>query len=104
MADILFAPFTANTLGDNVVIAGSPTATTIQVVAIFFQCGTATTIIARAGSTALTGTMTFSTGGGFQLPNNGQVPYFTCSNGDDFIIHLSGLTGTCGGFVMYYQF
>lgn len=96
--------FTANSLGNNTVIPGDPTKTTIEIVELVFQCGSATTIQMKSGTNALTGFMPFTTGGNLNLANNGQGPHMVCTNGDDFIFNLSGLTGTCGGFVLYNQY
>lgn len=104
MATTVSLPFTATSIGSNVIISGNPTTATIQIIAIYLQCGAATTLKFRAGTTDLTGSMTFATGGGFSMPNNAVAPYFECDNGDDFIIVLSGLVGSCGGIVYYQQF
>jgi hypothetical protein len=94
----------AVTIGNNIAIPGDPTKPTIDIVELVFQCGTATSVTLKSGSTALTGPMTFPTGGGLQLPNNGQGPHMSCTEGDDFIINISGVTGSCGGFVLFNQY
>lgn len=104
MADLIIAPIDVSSLGDNVVIAGNSSTPTIQVVGLFFQCNIATTLYFKAGSTSLTGSMSFAASGGLNLINNGTIVYFQANDGDNFIVHLSGLTGQVGGAVMYYQF
>ncbi len=97
-------PFTANALGPNVIISGDTNKPTIEITELVFQCGTATTIQMKSGSTPLTGPMPFTSGGNLNLANNGQGPHLMCTNGDDFVFVLSGLTWTCGGFVLYNQY
>lgn len=96
-------PLSASTIGDNVIITGNALTPTIQVLAIYFQCNITTTVTIKAGTTSLTGAMSFTGGGGLNLPNNGNV-YYEVDSGGNFIIHLSGITGQVGGQVMYYQF
>jgi hypothetical protein len=101
-------PFTANALGDNVIIPADPNKPTIEIVELVFQCGAATTVQMMAGSgggaTPLTGPMPFTTGGNLNLSNNGQGPHLVVTGGADFVFNLSGTTGTCGGFVLYNQY
>ena len=103
MPDLLSAPININALGSHVVIDGDSSLTTIQVVGMFFQCSVATYLTVKAGSAALTGPMSFLTGGGLNLPLGGNV-FFQIDGGDDFIFSLTGLTGQAGGTVYYYQF
>lgn len=104
MTILQYAPINVSISNGNIVIPGNQETPVIQVVGIFFQAGISTTVTIKAGTTALTGPMSFSAGGGLNLPNNGQFPYFEVGGGNDFIISLSGLTGQIAGSVMYYQF
>jgi hypothetical protein len=98
--------FTANTIGDNVVIPGDSTKTTIEIVELVFQCGSETTLqmTAGAGGTPLTGPMPFTAVGNLNLANNGQGPHLIILGGVDFVFNLAGTTGACGGFVLYNQY
>lgn len=103
MPDLQSAPVSVSSLGSHIVITGSDTYTTIQVVGIFFQCSVSTNLTIKAGTSALTGAMSFVSGNGLNLPIGSNV-YFQCDGGDDFILALTGLTGQVGGTVYYYQF
>lgn len=104
MPDLQYAPISASSLGDNIIIHGDSTFTTIQVVGMYFQCNIVTTLYIKGGSTSLTGSMSFNASGGLNLPNTGSVVYYQVNDSDNLIIHLSGLTGQVGGAIMYYQF
>lgn len=98
-------PISISALGSHIVITGNSGTPTIQVVGIYFQCAVGTTIIVKSGTTALTGSMSFTSGGGFNLPNSGVGNvYYECDSGNDFILDLTGLTGQVGGSLMFYQF
>lgn len=100
---MITAPFSTSGLGASTIVAGNGSTPTILVYALVFQCSIATTLTLRAGSTALTGPMVFTTGGGFQLPLNSIGAYFVVESGADFNANLTGLTGSCAGFVLYEQ-
>ncbi len=102
MPDLQTASINITSLGSHVVIPGSSTATTIQVVGIYFQCSVATCLTIKGGSVSFTGPMSYLSGGNgtFSLGSN---VYFQVNNGDDFIFNLSGLTGQVAGIVYYYQ-
>lgn len=91
-------------IGDNVLVAGNPSTPTIEIVELVLQCGAATTLIIRSGSNDLTGSMTFATGGGLNLPNSGQGPHLLASDGDSLIIRIASLVGSFGGYLVYNQY
>lgn len=103
MPDLQSAPINVSSLGSHVVINGDATLTTIQVVGVFFQCSVSTCLTIKGGTASLSGPMSFTSGGGINLPLNTNV-YFQVNGGDDFIFNLTGLTGAAGGTVYYYQF
>jgi hypothetical protein len=90
------------TAGDNVVVAGI-SGQVITVYSLFFQCGAATTITFKSGSTSLTGPMAFIAGGGFNLFFGDSIYIFTCGVGQSFIINTSGLLPQVGGALLYTQ-
>lgn len=98
----LQAVINASGAGNHVVVAGDANKPTIQVMGYIFQCNVATTLTIKGGTTALTGSMAFTGGGGLNVPVNGLVP-FTVDNGDDLIFNLAGLTGQVGGVIWYNQ-
>jgi hypothetical protein len=107
MAVLQSIPVEVTSNGDAVLITGSVAFPTIQVVGIYFQVSAATTIKLKEGTGSsgvnFTGGMPFNAGGGLNLPNNGNV-YFECDNGLPFVLNLSGLLGSVGGAVMFFQF
>lgn len=106
MPSLITAPINCSSTGDNIVITGNSITPNIQVVGLYFQCGAATTVTIKQGTTAATGPMNFPLGGGLNLPNNGNV-YFQCGSGTNFVLSLQiGLLGTINvaGQVMFYQF
>lgn len=101
MAGLITAPISVSGSGDKIVITGID-GYSIQVIGLYFQCGVATTLIIKTGSTNQTGAMPFSGSGGLILPIAGQT-YFYCNSGDNFIFHFNGITGSAAGQIFYYQ-
>lgn len=88
--------------GDNTVIAGVA-GEIITVYGMFFQCGAATTITFKNGTSALSGPMSFVSGGGLNVFFGDSTPIFTLSSGSSFIVNASGLFPQVGGFIYYTQ-
>lgn len=88
--------------GSNTVVAGIP-GEVITIYGMFFQCGASTTITFYDGSTALTGPMAFTAGGGLNVFFGDSTPIFTLGEGDSFIIDVTGLLPQVGGFIYYTQ-
>ncbi len=88
--------------GDNTVIAGVA-GQVITVYGMFFQCGAATTITFKNGTTDLTGPMAFVSGGGLNVFFGDSTPIFTLSAGNSLIISVTGLLPQVGGFIYYTQ-
>lgn len=91
-----------STSGNNTVVAGVA-GETITVYGMFFQCGAATTVTFYNGTTAITGPMAFTSGGGLNVFFGDSTPIFTLSPGNSFIINVSGLLPQVGGFMYYTQ-
>ncbi len=102
MPTLQTTPINASNIGDNTVIIGI-SGQVIQVVALYFQCNTSTTLTIKSNSSSFTGPMNFLAGGGLNLPINGNV-YYQTQSGDNLIFSFSGATGRAGGQIMYYQF
>lgn len=95
-----YKKLSATTSGNNVLVEGE-TDKQIVVYSIFFQTGTAVTVVLRSGTTDMTGSMPFVSNGGLNLSNHG-APLFTCGVNEDLIMHLSGLLlPSCGGGLIY---
>src|SRR5579863_7579437 len=88
--------------GNNTVISGIA-GQVITVYGMFFQCGAATTITFYNGSTALTGPMAFTAGGGLNVFFGDSTPIFTLTAGSALVINVSGLLPQVGGFIYYTQ-
>ena len=101
-----FAPFNVGP-GTSAIVAGGGAGgpQIIQVFGILLQCSAAIAVELKAGSTPLTGPMTFATGGGFFLPNNGIGPWFQdITGGADLNLTVAGIVGQAAGYIMYEQF
>lgn len=103
MPDLLVSPISISGVGNKVVIPGIE-GQSILVVGLYFQCGVATTITVKSGTTEITGPMTFATGGGLQLPFTTVLAYYYCPPGEDLIFGCTGLTGSAGGQIWYFQY
>lgn len=73
--------------GDNTIISATA-AQTSRVFKIFFTVATACTVIFKSDATALTGSMTFTSGGSFVLDFDAE-PWFITGTNEAFIINLS---------------
>lgn len=73
----------------------------IRVYRIAFNVGGPTQLIYKAGSTALSGAKPFLMGGAEYLDLSGE-PWFTCGEGEDFILNSSEAVQV-GGTVYYVQ-
>ena len=95
-----YQPFTCG-LGNTTVVPASE-GQLVEVLAIFFQCSALTTMQLRSATTPLTGSMSFTTGGGLNLPaQDGNEALFRTAIGEALVINIPGLTGGCGGGIMW---
>lgn len=97
-----YAPINFSGAGDHTLITGI-TDLVVQVTGIYLQCGIATSITLKSGSsTALTGPMTFTVGGSMNLLQS-SVAYMQTNAGDGLIINIGSLLGQVAGFIQYNQ-
>ena len=93
----------ASGIGNQTLIAAPGEGFRIEIYAMFFQCGAATTCTLRSGTTSqgdLTGPMSFLSSGGFTLAWTG-IPLFTLNENEALTAFLTGLTPNLGGAVLY---
>lgn len=74
----------------------------IEVVGLFFQCSSATTLTIKSNSLTFTGPMQFNIGGGLNLVPFANV-YFQTLPGEGLIFDLTGLTGSVAGNILFNQ-
>jgi len=99
--------------GLNVIVPAPGEGQRIDVLSLFFQSSSGTTVILRSGSSSnmqsagdMTGPMPFVTGGGLNLPPiiviDALQPIFQCGENEAFSMYLSGAgeKQVCGG-IMY---
>jgi len=76
-----------NAAGDNIIVAGIA-GKTIEVYSLTCVWGGDSMTTIQSGSTALTGPMDMLESGSMVLDYN-RRPWYTCADGDDFIINLA---------------
>lgn len=96
----VYAALNVSGTGDHTVITGV-SGQVVQIKALFLQCGVATTVTLKSGSsTALTGPMTFTVGGQMNLPLTSMV-VIQGNTSDNFVINIGSLLGQVAGFIVY---
>ena len=95
-----FSPINITSAGTHTVIANSP-GNIITVFGMFFQCSVSSTITVKSDINALTGSMSFPAGGGFNLFWGDSNSIFQTGVGEDFIFTVTGLLPTIGGQILY---
>ncbi len=98
--DFLTAPINISNSGDNSIVIGV-TDKLIRVYMIWFVVAGATTIIFKDGTTALSGSASFTANEALVF-DFCTKPWFITSRGNDFVINLGTAVQT-GGMVYYTQ-
>lgn len=88
--------------GDHVVIPGV-TGKIITIFALNLVANALTTYNLKMGTNAVSGPMTYATGGSCEMPISDSNWYFQGAPGEGFNINISSLLGSVGGFIIFNQ-
>lgn len=95
-----FGAINITSSGTHTVVANS-SGNIITVFGMFFQCSVSSTVVVKSGSTALTGIMSFTSGGGMNVFWGENASIFQTNEGEDLIFTVTGLLPTVGGQILY---